>query len=124
MRRRTIALLELGGSGLLLSLLVRFRKRIGREDEPIPIRPSAVALGAIWGVTYLWGYDRDVAGIRTNRKRRILVQLGSEAALRIARRSLSESLATSYNHLLGTLAGSIAYRLWYGLLRPLPGTEA
>ena len=125
--RRTAARLELVVTGLALFVTFRIRRVMWKNEErwreddsvdPPPLSAPEMALGAAGQAAYHWAYDRDVAGIRTSRRRRYLV---SVVRLLVGRRLLSRDEADRYSRGVGGLLGAAAYRLRYGLLGPLPG---
>ena len=126
--RRTAARLELA---LIVFVLwfVLFLRRVmwdnedrWRDDDSIDPPPalstSEMAVGAVEQVAYHWAHDGDIWGIRSSRRRRYLF---SAARMLAQRRLLSRDEADQYSRGVGGMVGVIAYRLWYGLLRPLPG---
>lgn len=122
-QRRTRALVELVGSGLTLLVSIRLREYIETQDEPIPVSLSGVTVGMLSQGSRLWLWDNDVAGVRTNRGRRLLHQLAWSGWQLVVRRSVLDSRVAGYDFHLGRLIGTMVYRLWYGLLRPLPGSD-
>jgi hypothetical protein len=128
-KRRTRALAELVISTLLLPALTRLWKfQFDHADEmggaePHPVSPSALTTGAVSSAIGHWLSDHDVCGIRTNWRRRLLFTLRWKLQNTLIQRWTSEPDAFQYNYSIGTVAGTIGYRLWYGLLHPLPGEE-
>lgn len=126
-QRRTRALAELVLSTLLLFGLVRLRKfKFDYADEvdgtaPHPVSPRALTTGAVSGAIEGWLSDRDVCGIRTNWRRRLLFSLRTRLQTTLIQRYVSDPDVFEYDHAIGAAIGRIVYRLWYGLLHPLPG---
>jgi hypothetical protein len=93
------------------------------ELDVHPVSPIALMTGAISSAVQHWLSDHDVFHIRTNRWRRVLFSIYGIAQNRLIQRYASDPDAFQYNHAIGTVIGAIGYRLWYGLLHPLPGGE-
>lgn len=124
--RRTRARLELVVSVVTLGVEIwrrRFLRRHGEDGDLTPLSPSGVAAGALSRVVHLSLYDRDVWRIRTSRRRGFLFGLGAFALARALRRRRSDPEAFDHGRLVETGVGTVCYRLWYGLLRPLPGSD-
>jgi hypothetical protein len=126
-QRRTCALAELVISALLLPILVRIWKfqldNAGERREPHPVLPIALATGALSRAAGHWASDTDIAGIRTNWRRRTLFTVRWKIRNILIQRYASDSDTFKYNYNTGTLIGTIGYRVWYGLLHPLPGEK-
>lgn len=120
-RRRTRALLELGVNMLALFAVTHIRKYI--QDEPTPVSPGEFATGVLTGATICWAHDHDVGKIRTSRRRRILAMLVWTGWQQLIRCLTPDPDTFQYNFGFGTLIGTVTYRLWYGLLHPLPGDD-
>jgi hypothetical protein len=125
--RRTRARISFVGSvaGLILTVFV-LRRFSGEGRNSFSVYPGWLALGSVSRVAYCRAYDRDLGGIRTSRWRRVSVAavrflLGLGFALAI--RESSESSSIRQNVSLGEKVGRTGYRLWYGVLRPLPDTD-
>lgn len=122
--RRTRALIEFGVSVLGLYIQIRLWKRLLDDiddwDEPTRPSVSGLAAGALWEVGWLWLRDHDVGSIRTNPYRGILVGICRQA---VNRRLFPQTKAFKNNVGIGKTAGRAGYRLWYGVIRPLPGTD-
>jgi hypothetical protein len=122
--RRTRALAELAIAvvTLLYSLFLRKYLREAAEEEsgPQPLSSGGLAAGALSQGIYLWAYDRDVGHVRTNRRRGLLV---GACRLLVRRRVLPRTESFRVSVRLGEMVGTVVYRLWYGLLRPLPGRD-
>jgi hypothetical protein len=126
-QRRTRALTELVISALLLTVLVRIWKsqfnNAGKQREPHPVLPTALATGALNRAAGHWASDNDIAGIRTNWRRRTLFTVRWKIQNILIQRYASDPDMFQYNYNIGTLIGTIGYRVWYGLLHPLSGKE-
>jgi hypothetical protein len=129
-RRRIKAIFELVLGMFVLRFVLRTRKSLAEhadeidEDGPAPLSPKGVAIGAAMSLVTTWLSDRDVLEVRTNRRRRILFELvrGGQSGVFARFASSPKSFEVSYG--LGSLCGLVVYRLWYGLLHPLPGPES
>ncbi|WP_410764588.1 hypothetical protein [Haloferax sp. DFSO60] len=98
----------------------KLRKLDDEKRAPTRYSPKGIALGSVWQIGYLWSYDRDIWKIRTRRRRRFLCLLFGAGVRRLVFPRTDEfTEGTRYGRVLGILC----YRFWYGLLRPLPGTE-
>ncbi|AUV83566.1 hypothetical protein C2R22_19550 [Salinigranum rubrum] len=67
---------------------------------------------------YIYLYDRDWCAIRTNRRRGALLVA---CWLWIDHTRLPHGRAVWLNRSLGSSLARMVCRLWYGVLRPLPG---
>src|SRR5699024_6513766 len=114
---------------LLVSALIRLWKlQFDHSDEidraePQPVLPAALAIGAMSRAVGCWLFDHDVWSIRTNWRRRLLFTFRWSVQKRFIQRYTSKPDALQYNFSIGTAVGTIGYRLWYGLLHPLPGED-
>ena len=122
-RRRTRALVELliAAVGLVVELLLwqRLLENVEEWDDPVHASLPVLAAGALYGGAQLWIRDRDVWGVRTNSYHGIVVAV---CRWSIKRRSVPDTREVSANFGIGKMIGMVGYRLWYGLLRPLPGS--
>lgn len=125
-RRRIKAVVEFGMGVFLCWFVLRVRKfRYDHADEvdgdePEPLSPRWVATGAVTSAINMWLRDRDAYEIRTNRRRRFLFSALRFGLGRMGRRFASNSEEVTESNSLGVAIGLVAYRLWYGILRPLP----
>ncbi|MFC4549877.1 MULTISPECIES: hypothetical protein [Halorussus] len=96
------------------------RRTTDEDGEPVPLSPRWLVAGMGLQVAYTWAYDRDIGDIRTKRLRSVIIAvLWGIVSLRVFPRSES----VSRNLSIGGSFGEVAYRLWYGVLRPLPGDD-
>lgn len=126
--RRTRARLELVLGVLTLGFEGWRRQFLRRhaddhDHELTPLSPSGVAVGALSRVLRLSLSDRDVWRIRTSRRRGLLFGLSWLSVQRLLKRASADPEAFDDGYLLGTVVGTVCYRCWYGLLRPLPGSD-
>ena len=129
-RRRIKAIFEFALGVFVLRFVLRTRKSLAEyadevdEDGPVPLSPSGIAIGAVMSLVTTWLSDLDVLAVRTNRRRRILFELVRSGQGGVFARftSTPESFEVSYG--LGSVCGLVVYRLWFGLLHPLPGPES
>lgn len=113
----------LGGLfGLSFLVFVRRVQRAATEmddnaSEPDPFSVRRAVLGALSaiGITYI--DDRDIAGVRSRFGRRIGFSFGWTA---LQQRLGSNDPAGSWSFALGHVVGRIAYRIWFGIVRPIP----
>jgi hypothetical protein len=120
-RRRTRALFELGMSVVALFAVAHLRRQM--SDEPIPLSPGELATGALTGAILCYVHDCDVGNVRTSRRRRVLVSFVRIGLRRVVQRLFPDSDTFRQNFGFGELLGTTGYRLWYGLLHPLPGDD-
>ncbi|WP_128478761.1 hypothetical protein [Halorussus pelagicus] len=119
-RRRTIAVVEFVGAGVMLLALFPLWRRASEDDEALSVSPSDIAAGGVGQFVRYWARDRDVAGIRSRRSRWFLAHLAWSGWGFAVRRRSDDSENASKNFHVGALAATTAYRLWYGVLNPLP----
>ncbi len=123
-QRRTRALVELVMAAIGLFVQLYLWKSLWDDveewDEPVHASVSGLIAGALYGSGYLWVHDRDVGNIRTNRRRGLLISVCSQ---RVRRRIFPRTKEFRSNFGVGTLIGTIGYRLWYGLFHPLPNGD-
>jgi|AntDeeMetagen134_2_1112570.scaffolds.fasta_scaffold02187_3 hypothetical protein len=120
--RRTRARLVFLSSVFLLPIMCRFvrwRRAVG-DDKSLSLVPQWFVAGVGYQAAYYWAYDHDFGAIRTSRWRRVLFS-GVQSALMSKLFPQSEGGRLSFS--IGGNVGAIAYRLWYGVLRPLPGSD-
>ncbi|EMA49460.1 MULTISPECIES: hypothetical protein [Halococcus] len=120
--RRTKARLSFLSNVLLLPIIYRFIRwrRAAGDDESLSLVPQWFLAGVGYQAAYYWAYDHDFGAIRTSRWRRTLFS-GVQSTLMSKLFSLSEGGRLSF--LFGGNVGAVVYRLWYGVLRPLPGSD-
>jgi hypothetical protein len=123
-RRRTVALGELAVAALSLVVQVYLWNSLLNDeeewDDPTHVSWRGLAAGVLYAGAYRWVRDRDVGGVRTDRRRGLLLSLCS---LALRRRLLPRTREFRNNFGIGRTAGTLGYRLWYGLVRPLPETD-
>lgn len=115
--RRTRARLELLGN---ISSLVALVFLYNRSSDTDPPSPRWLLVGAISMLPYSWAVDRDWRHTRSSYRQRALSAVGWTVIQQVL---LPDEESAKHGFSIGMLAGSIVYRLWYGLLRPLPGTN-
>ena len=123
--RRTRARIDFVTSVLSLLFGVFVRRRFA-ADRSSSVRPSWLLAGSGYELLSCWSYDNDVRGTRTNRLRRALLGMGKflfGLGLTLGIRSFSDSSTARQDFSLGRNVGHVGYRLWYGVLRPLPGAD-
>ncbi|RJT07558.1 hypothetical protein [Halococcus sp. IIIV-5B] len=128
-RRRIKAVLEFGFSVVALCAVLFLRKATANlpEDERIepnqPLSPIALIFGAGTSALSVLLSDYDVCGIRTSRRRRLLFGLLWSGKDGVLARFASNPDAFRESLSIGGAVGLVAYRLWYGILHPLPGPD-
>lgn len=125
MNRRTWARLVFISNLFLLPFRVlEWRQATDDDGKPIPLDSRWLVAGMGYRIAYNWAYDHDYSDIRTNLWRRALL-LAPEFifGLLLVSRRVPSSETVHYNFSTGYNIGRIGYRLWYGILRPLPGTD-
>lgn len=80
--------------------------------SPFSVR-QAVS-GALWAVLFTYADDHDVGGVRQSRKRLLLFMLGWNLLIQ----KIDPEIDWSFS--LGSAFGSLAYRFWFGIVRPIP----
>ena len=124
--RRSKAVVEFGFGVFLSWFVLWFRHFRYKSSEKAPanrLEPlSALGMisGAATSVASIWLSDHDVWKVRTNRGHRFLFSLIRFGLRRYVGQYTSDSIDYKESHNLGTALGIVVYRLWYGLLRPLP----
>lgn len=94
------------------------------DNESIPLVPRWLVVGIGYRIAYNWAYDHDYGSIRTSLRRRALLSVPELIfGLLLASRKLPRSKAVLRNFSTGVYIGRISYRLWYGILHPLPGAD-
>ena len=116
--RRTRARISFVTNAFSLSLAILALRRFSNGGRTsASARPEWLVVGGTYQVLYCMAYDRDLGGIRRSRWRRVLLRVLLQLGLQTAEWSVRRNVT------LGQSAGNIGYRLWYGVLRPLPGTD-
>lgn len=114
---QTRARMEFIGSITSLLAILLFRRR---SDEYEPLSRRWMIAGFVSMIPYQWAYDRDWHSLKSSTRRRGIATMGWSA---IQQFILPENESVKYSFSIGMLAGSIVYRLWYGVLQPLPITD-
>jgi len=99
--------------------MYRWRRAAG-DDESLSLVPQWFVAGVGYQAAYYWAYDHDFGAIRTSRWRRTLFS-GVQSAL--VSKVIPRSEGKYHSFSIGVGIGSIGYRLWYGVFRPLPGSD-
>lgn len=117
--RRTHAWIAFIGQLFRLSHLFNNRRSIQAERPSVHI--EWFVAGIIYAIGGSWARDRDLGGIRTDWKRRgLLAVVLATVGITIGSQT---SKPTFNDFALGDSIGKLCYRLWYGVLHPLPGTD-
>lgn len=103
---------------LISAVWMILNRRLGHQHDEIP-DPSPLSIrqavsGALSAVASTYIKDHDVGGVRRSRKRFVLFMLGWNL---IVRKLDSE---TSWSFGFGGAVGLLAYRIWFGIIRPIP----
>jgi len=119
MSRRTRA--RVSFLGAIVSLVQQaYQRSTKTDDEPIPLASRWVLVGTVYQLAYCWAFDHDVGALRTNLWRRALFVVVTTPIVFLW---FSRSPAVVQNISMGGGFARIGYRLWYGVLHPLPGTD-
>lgn len=119
-RRRAIAEFLVSAVALFVQAYSWKRlKQRGDADDPPALSVAGLVAGAFYQIGFYWAYDRDIGYIRSNSYRALLYEICSE----LIRRWMFNSKEFRYSFSSGGLAGTILYRLWYGVLHPVPDSE-
>jgi len=110
-------LLHLFGLYLLIS-----GKGLGgdRQDATVSvdtIQPLGVLVGGLWAVVFRLCSDRNVWSLRSSKLRRILARQ-SLSGYWVLRNPTGTKSRMTVSFSLGSLIGTVGYRLWYGVLNP------
>ncbi|WP_122089989.1 hypothetical protein [Halalkalicoccus subterraneus] len=108
--------------GLSGAVFVRRVQRAAAEvDDDAPEPNSFSVRGAVFGTLSAVGIqyidDRNVGGIRSTLRRRLGFTLGWTV---LQQRFHSNDPADSWSFVLGNSLGRITYRIWFGVVRPIP----
>lgn len=119
--RRTRARIAFIGEILSIPFQVyQWQRAADTNEEPISVAPRWLVVGGLLQAISCWAYDHDLGGFRTKRGRRVSVAVvAGIVGYRVLPR---EAVWGSFS--IGGSIGRIGYRLWYGVLHPLPDTEA
>lgn len=98
--------------------LLQYRKEQSElfdDDFETAFSATDLLFGCLSAICFAYLDDRDVAGVRRNCRRRLGFMLGWTALnLRLGPTSPSWSLG------IGSALGTIYYRIWFGIIRPIP----
>lgn len=109
----------IGLSGVVFARQVQ-RATIELDDdtqEPDPFSVQRAVLGALSAIGIAYIDDHDVAGVRSEFGRQIGFTFGWAA---LQRRFGSNDPAGPLSFAFGYALGGIAYRIWFGIVRPIP----
>lgn len=98
----------------------RTRRLTDDDGEPIPLVLRWLLAVVGFRVLYSWAYDRDLGAIRTKRWRTVL---SAAFCGQLACVALPRSPAPARSFSIGASVGRIGYRLWFGVLHPLPDPD-
>ncbi|ADJ15104.1 hypothetical protein [Halalkalicoccus jeotgali] len=106
------------GVSLLGILSIAFSWWIQRQHDGAsewgPFSFREAILGATSSIAVSYVSDHDWWGVRRSRKRRTLLSLGWNV---LFQKHTSES---DWSFGLGSVLGSLSYRIWFGIVRPIP----
>jgi len=91
-----------------------------RQDATVSvdtIHPLGVLFGGLWAVVFRLCCDRNVWSLRSSKLRRILARQ-SLSGYWILRNPTGTKTRMTVSVSLGSLIGTVGYRLWYGVLNP------
>lgn len=97
------------------------RWRTAEQDgDAVPLALRWLLVGSVGQTIYYWAHDHDLGDIRTNYWRRSLLWgIGGGLLMNAYHRSKT----VRHNVVIGGNIASIGYRLWYGVLHPLPDAD-
>lgn len=90
----------------------------GREDKSNHLDHQYLLIGFAYQLGREWAYDHDYGGVRTSYLRRYSVAILLFASILKLMASITESERESLT--VGGNTATVVYRLWYGVLYPLP----
>jgi hypothetical protein len=91
-------------------------------DESVSLAPQWLVIGMGYRIAYNWAYDHNLGGIRTSLWRRVFLLVPQFIlGFLLNFRESTQSKTVQRNVSTGICIARIGYRLWYGVLRPLPG---
>ncbi|OVE84533.1 hypothetical protein [Natronolimnobius baerhuensis] len=107
-----------GLTALLAAQQLRHLEEASPDPEGITLRPRWALVGALSSSG--WGYasDVDFCGLRRSRLRRGVATVIWSALLY---RLQPNDSSTTYSVAVGNGLGTLAYRFWFGVVRPRPG---
>jgi hypothetical protein len=105
---------------ILLLPVHMYQWRAAEERNSDLFVPRWLFAGVGFQVAYSRAYDQDLGSIRTKRWRRFF--LGIPWAI-LYRQLVPRSEAIRRNFSTGESIGRTGYRLWFGVLHPLPDTD-
>ncbi|MFC6824225.1 hypothetical protein [Halopelagius fulvigenes] len=119
-RRRAVAEFLISVAALVTQTYSRnVLNRHEEYDDPPSLSAKGVLAGTLYQLVYHSASDRDWGRIRSKRYRRLAYGLCWAAV----RRRLFPSDEFRHGFDTGGLVGTILYRLWYGVLHPVSGSE-
>lgn len=92
-----------------------------QEDEPSHLDIRYFVFGFTYQIVHGWTRDRNYWKIRTSYWRRFATFVALVAVFLKLMISITDSERESL--VLGSSIGTVLYRLWYGVLYPLPSTN-
>ncbi|MCH7660812.1 MAG: hypothetical protein IH933_09620 [Euryarchaeota archaeon] len=107
-----IGVLLFGIIGMICNLWLQHKDDEAPELSPFSVR-QAVS-GAISAVALTYIDDHDVGGVRRSCKRLVLFMFGWNLLIQ----KIDPEIDWSFS--LGSAFGSLAYRFWFGIVRPIP----
>ncbi len=117
--RRTRARIAFLTELLSIPLQVYQWRHATETTKSIAVVPRWLVVGGLLQAILCWAYDHDHGGFRTKWWRRVSLAIGVGIG---GFRVLPRAEAVWRNLSIGGSLGRIGYRLWYGVLRPLPDT--
>lgn len=92
-------------------------KQHDEYDDPPALSVKGMVVGTVYQLIYHSAYDRDYGHIRSNKHRALTFGISSG----LIQRRIFPDKDTQLSFSSGGLIGTILYRLWYGILHPVPG---
>jgi hypothetical protein len=118
--RRTWARIQFLTTLLSLPSQIHQWRTAEENGDSVPLALRWLLAGSVFQTIYYWAYDRDLEDIRTNYWRRGLLWVISVGLIV---KGFHRSKTVQYNGMIGGYIAGIGYRLWYGVLHPLPGAD-
>ncbi|RDI72326.1 hypothetical protein [Halopelagius longus] len=119
-RRRAVAEFLISVAALVTQTYSRNVLNRREEYDDLPsLSAKGILVGTLYQLAYHSAFDRDWGQMRSNKYRGVAYSL----CWALIQRRLFPSDGFQQGFGTGGLVGTILYRLWYGVLHPVPGSE-